>query len=113
MHRHRILIDLDGVLNTYKGDFIVDKIEPIKNDAKEFIIKLARDYDLYLFTSRNLLLASKWLIENDLDKYFIDVTNIKMTATIYLDDRGVCFNGDFENTLKQIKEFKTHWEKEL
>lgn len=110
MHRHRILIDLDGVLNTYKGHYQKDKIDNIQNGAKDFIINLAKDYDLYLFTTRNLLLASKWLIKNNLDEYFIDVTNVKITATIHLDDRSICFNGDYDDTLNKIKNFKTFWE---
>ncbi len=111
MHRHRILIDLDGVLNTYSGNYQKNKIEEVKKGAKEFLKNLAKDYDLYLFTTRNLLLASKWLIKNGLDKYFIDVTNVKITATIHLDDRAICFNGDFEEAFNKIKNFKTFWEK--
>lgn len=110
MHRHRILMDLDGVLNTYTGNYKKDKIDNIKNGAMEFVKKLAQDYDLYLFTTRNLLQASKWLIENKLDEYFVDVTNVKITASIHLDDRAICFNGDFDDTFKKIKTFKTFWE---
>ena len=35
-----ILIDLDGVLNTYTGDFDENIIPPIKEGAYEFIKKL-------------------------------------------------------------------------
>ena len=110
MHRHRILIDLDGVLNTYSGNYKYDKFDEIKEGAREFIIELSKDYDLYLFTTRNLLLTSKWLISNKLDEYFVDVTNVKIIASIHLDDRAICFNGDFKQTLKQIQNFKTYWE---
>ena len=77
--KQRILIDLDGVLNQYgKEKFDENFIPDIKQGAKDFVQNLAETYELYLFTTRNALLASKWLIDNDLDKYFKDVTNIKI-----------------------------------
>ena len=56
------------------------------------------------FTTRNLLLASKWLIKYDLDKYFKDVTNIKIPSHLYIDDRAICFKGSYTKTLDKIKE---------
>ena len=71
MYKKKILIDLDGVLNEYgKDKFDENHIPDIKYGANNFIKKLANIAELYLFTSRNLLLASKWLIKNNLDKYF-------------------------------------------
>lgn len=42
-----------------------------------------------LFTTRNNLEATKWLIENKIDKYFKNVTNVKIPAYLYLDDRAI------------------------
>lgn len=47
--------------------------------------------------------------ENNLDKYFKDVTNIKIPAFLHIDDRAVCFGGDYTQTLSDIKMFKTYW----
>lgn len=110
MCKRKILIDLDGVLNQYGNDnFDENYIPDLKLGAKEFIKSLSIDFELYLFTSRNLLLASKWLINNDLDKYFNDVTNIKIPSFLYIDDRAICFNGNFNQTLEEIDRFKTYW----
>jgi len=46
-----IAIDLDGVLDNYTK--YTDDIPPIKEGAEEFIIKLSKDYDLILFTTRS------------------------------------------------------------
>jgi len=110
MYKPTILVDLDGVLNEYgKEKFDENYIPPIKKGAKEFLERLSQYAELKLFTTRNSLLASKWLIENDIDKYFTDVTNVKSTAYLHIDDRAICFNGDFEKTLKDIDDFKVYW----
>lgn len=111
MFTKRILIDLDGVLNEYgKEKFDENSIPKIKDGAYEFIEKLSKSAELYLFTTRNLMLSTKWLIKNDLDKYFKDVTNVKIPSYLYIDDRTICFKGDYQNTFKEIINFKVYWE---
>ena len=110
MYKKKILVDLDGVLNQYRqAKFDENFIPDLKDGARDFIKRLANDNELYLFTSRNLLLASKWLIKNDLDKYFRDVTNNKIPSFLYIDDRTICFKGDYNQTLKDILDFKPYW----
>lgn len=111
MSKKKILIDLDGVLNNYGKDiFDENSIPEIRVGAKTFLENLIGKYELHLFTSRNLILATKWLISNNLDKYFKDVTNIKIPSYLYIDDRTVCFKGDYEQTLEDIENFKVHWQ---
>ena len=108
--KKKILIDLDGVLNEYgKEPYDENYIPKIKKGAKEFIKELSEFGELYLFTSRDLMLSAKWLIENDIDRYFEDVTNTKLPSFLYIDDRCVCFRGKYNQTLKEIKEFKVYW----
>ena len=71
-----ILIDLDGVLNTYTGNFDKDFIPPIKEGAFDFLKNLSEEYQIKLFTTRNKILASKWVIDNNLADYIVDITNI-------------------------------------
>ena len=60
--KKKILIDLDAVLNEYGREPYDEKFIPqIKDGAVDFIKELSNIGELYLFTSRNLLLASKWL----------------------------------------------------
>ena len=110
MHKRTIMIDLDGVLNNYTK-YDENSIPEIKEGAKEFIKKLysTDKYELILFTTRSPKMAKNWLVENEIDKYFKDVPNVKLPAYLYLDDRGVQFNGDYENALQQIEKFNTYW----
>ena len=101
-----ILIDLDGVLNTYKGDYKKDFIHPPKTETKEFLKNLSKNFEIKIFTTRNLLLTSKWLIKHNLDKYIKDVTNIKEKGSfLFIDDRCICFNGDYKNLKNKIENF--------
>ena len=110
MFRKTILIDLDGVLNNYNREQYDENFIPeIKQGAYEFIQDLSKFADLYLFTTRNLMLASRWLIENNLDKYFKDVTNVKIPCYLFIDDRTICFKGNYKNTLDEIFNFKAYW----
>ena len=63
-----ILIDLDGVLNNYTGNFNKDFIPDIKEGAKEFLKIISKEYTIKLFTSRNKEIANKWLENNKLKK---------------------------------------------
>ena len=110
-YKPTILIDLDGVLNEYKGNYDENFIPEIREGAQEFVKELAQNYILYLFTTRNENQAKKWLKNNDLEEYFEDITNTKIPAYIILDDRGVRFDGNFQNALNSINNFRV-WYKQ-
>ena len=38
------------------------------------------------------------------------VTDKKPPAFAYIDDRAICFQGDYGKTLDQLEAFKAHWE---
>ena len=102
-----IMIDLDGVLDNYT--VYTDEIPSIKEGAKEFVIELSKDFNLVLFTTRDKKQAVEWLQINEIDKYFSDVTKVKNPAYIYIDDRALKFNGNYDETLKEIEKFDVYW----
>ena len=106
MLKKTLLIDLDGVLNEYKGDFNKDFIPPILNGAKEFLQEISKAYEVKIFTTRNKLQVAKWLIENELDSFINDITDKKEIAWIYIDDRCIQFSGDFKQLLSDLQIFK-------
>ena len=101
-----ILIDLDGVLNTYTGNFDENYIPPIKEGALDFIKKLSKEFKIKIFTTRNSLLASEWVIQNGLKEFVDDVTNVKEPSFLLVDDRCITFNGNYKELTKKIKDFK-------
>lgn len=105
-NKKTILIDLDGVLNEYKGIFDKDFISPIKSGAKEFLEELSKEYEIKIFTTRNKILTTKWLIENKIDNLVSDVTNIKDICWLFIDDRCIKFDGNYKETINNIHNFK-------
>ena len=101
-----ILVDLDGVLNEYNGNFDENIIPEIKDGANEFIQNLHQNFTIKIFTTRNKILTTKWLIKNILDKYISDITDVKEPAYLHIDDRCICFDGNYNNTINQIQKFK-------
>jgi hypothetical protein len=106
MYKKTILIDLDGVLNTYTGDFDKKYIPPIKDGAYNFLEKLAAKFDIKIFTTRNKLLTIKWVFENGIDKFVGEVTNIKEPAWMIIDDRCINFQGSYDKIFDEIENFK-------
>ena len=108
--KKKILLDLDGVLNTYTGNYNADYIPPIKDGDVEFLKRLSHNFEIKIFTVRDIELAEKWVKENNIQLYISGVTNTKEPAWLIADDRCVCFNGCYDKLLADIADFKV-WHK--
>lgn len=106
MGKKTLLIDLDGVLNTYTGGFQPDCIPPIREGAKEFLTAIEPYFELKLFTTRVPQFAQKWLSDNGIAHLFTEVTDMKKPAWLIIDDRCLTFNGDYNDLTIQITRFK-------
>ena len=107
-----LMIDLDGVLNTYRGDYKENEISPVREGAKEFLEELSKDFIIEIFTVRDRKLTISWLEENNLIEYIKEVTNVKKShAFAFIDDRAICFEGEFKTILSKLKTFKPFWQK--
>lgn len=105
-----LLIDLDGVLNNYKGKYNEFEIPEPKAGVEEFLANLVKTYKIEIFTVRNKELTQKWLNKYNLNRYINKITNLKSSyASIIIDDRALQFNGDYKETLEKIKNFKPYW----
>jgi phosphoglycolate phosphatase-like HAD superfamily hydrolase len=105
-----VCVDLNGVLDTYTGwQGEVTWHEP-RAGAAEFLQSIReRGYTVVVLTVRYPGDARAWLEEHGLLAYVDEVTNQKPAAFAYIDDRAVCFRGEFDETLRELDAFRPHW----
>ncbi len=110
MRKKIISIDLDGVLNNYNGSYNPDVIPPIKDGALNFLQNLSQDFKIEIFTVRDKDLTRNWLEQNNLLHFVENISNQKNKfASIFLDDRALNFDGNFEKAFNNIKNFNPYW----
>jgi hypothetical protein len=106
-----VCVDLDGVLNLFDTWRSPEYFHPLRPGAREFLLRLKQDgYRVVVLTVRWFEWVEKWLDENGMREYVDEVTDRKPPAQVYLDDRAVCFQGDFDEAYRQIVTFKPFWE---
>ena len=109
-----IQIDLDGVLNNYDGNYNNGIIAEPRAGVREFLEKLSSEFDIEILTVQNKINTVLWLQKHELLNFISDVTNVKnQFATLFIDDRALNFNGDFEKIFEEIKDFKPYWNKSI
>lgn len=109
MIKKTICVDFDGVLNEYDGYEEGDLGEPLTG-SKEFIKELRKKYKVVILTSRQKEQVIDWLNNNGFPS--MKVTNRKVPAVAYIDDRAIQFNGNYKKVISQLKNFKPYWAKE-
>ena len=106
-----VCVDLDGVLNAFDGWKGADHFHPPREGAREFLEELNRlGYRVVVFTVRWAPHVEQWLARHGLTKLVSEVTDRKPPAHVYIDDRAICFQGDFADALEKVGRFKAHWE---
>lgn len=105
-----ICLDFDGCMNLYKGYNGPDQLYLPAPGVEKFLKELnKRTDDLVIFTARDKNKVWEWLHKYGLEVYVNNVTNTKIPAILYIDDRAIKFNGNFQETIQEVKEFKVHW----
>jgi hypothetical protein len=104
-------VDFNGVLDCYTGDRGPRHFDQPRPGAREFLHALrTRGYLIVVFTTRYADDVWRWLRQFGLDDLVAEVTDRKPPAHVFVDDRAVCFRGDFDATLREIDVFAAHWE---
>jgi hypothetical protein len=105
-----VCIDFNGVLDAYQGWRGPHHFDGPRPGAREFLESLSsRGYGVVVFTTRYAPDVWRWLDEHGLADLVMDVTDRKPAAHVFVDDRAVCFRGDFASTLREIEQFSAHW----
>jgi hypothetical protein len=120
-----IAVDFDGVINSFKNGWKgpTETDEPVLSAAESIATLFHRGYKIIIFSTRasteeGVKTIREYLLKHTEDPGMvekIEITDKKPIAHIYIDDRAIPFTGDWEETLKQIDEFKpwTETEKSL
>lgn len=108
MTKKTICVGFDGVLNEY-GYEERDLGEPLTG-SKEFIKELRKKYKVVILTIRPKEQVIDWLNNNGFPS--MKVTNRKIPAVVYIDDRAIQFNGNYKKVISRLKNFKPYWGKE-
>jgi hypothetical protein len=109
--RPMVCVDLNGVLDLYTGWKDPDHWDPPRPGADDFLRALSDGgFDVVVFTTRDRGQVRRWLREHGLLRHVSAVTRRKPPAHVFVDDRAVCFRGDFDDTLRRVEAFKAHWE---
>jgi hypothetical protein len=104
-------VDLNGVLDAYAGWKGANHFDPPRPGAREFLEALrARGFEIVIFTTRYEKDVWNWAKAHRLDDLISVVTDRKPAAHVFVDDRAICFRGDFAATLREIDGFAAHWE---
>ena len=104
-------VDLNGVLDVYTGWKNPDHWDAPRAGAREFLEQLrANGFDVVVFTTRHPAGVRGWLREHGLLDLVGAITRRKPPAHVFIDDRAICFKGDFGDAVRQAVAFKAHWE---
>lgn len=105
-----ICLDFDGIFNEYSG-YDGDNIGQPRPGIELFLKKLNTRYRVWICSVRRYSKIQVWLEQHNLLQYVEFVTSYKPKAVAYVDDRAIRFNGDFDETFKEIRKFKPYWKK--
>lgn len=113
MGKQTVCVDFNGVLDTYAGwvEGGTGTEYPPRDGAKQFLEQLHHKYKVIIHTAIDVQHVLVWLFDNGMGGLVDEVTNTKPPAIAYIDDRAICFKGDYEDTLKQLEQFQPWWRK--
>lgn len=100
-----VAIDFDGVLHQYTGWKGADALDDPMPGAQEFLVELVgRGYRVVVHTTRPAKYVDPWLQQYHMDDLVDLVTDKKVPAIAYVDDRAVRFWGEWAEVLTLIEQ---------
>ena len=104
-----ICLDYNGVLDMYEG-YAGGKEYPPRPGIVEFLSTLRNmGYTIVIFTAVEPVKVYYWLEKYNLMQFISKVTNTKVPAVLYVDDRAITFDGNFDHAIEAISKFHPHW----
>lgn len=108
-YKPTVCVDLNGVLDLYTGWQGEGHWDDPRPGAAEFLAQLERaGYRIVIHSTKNPPGVKMWLQKHGLFRYVSDITDRKVPAVAYIDDRAIRFDGVFEHALKALTQ-QPHW----
>lgn len=109
--RRTVCLDFDGVIHSYRSGWCGAEIipDPPIHGTREAISRLRQSFRVVIHSSRCHTPEGRSAIAHWLAKHNIEVDEVcehKPPALVYVDDRAVCFRGDWDKVLFDIHEFR-------
>jgi len=98
-----IAIDLDGTLTDRSENLTC--VGPLKSGAVNAVkYFVSRGFVVFIYTARGDLRPVYEFIRKSPLSNLVEITNAKPPCVMYIDDRGYRFQGDWFQTMKDVKE---------
>jgi len=111
-YNHTVAIDFDGVIHQYtgwKGGNLEDLESPVPG-VENFLKQLKeKGKMIIIYTARPPDPLPEYLEQNNLYQYIDGITNLKVPASVYIDDQTVTFDGDHSTLLNRVLNHKPWW----
>ena len=112
---NNIAVDFDGVIHNFDKGWYDGTCygEPI-DGSLEFLKKLFEKWNIIIFTAKarpdrplengktGIELVEEWLEKHDVLQYVDDITWEKPRAEYYIDDKGIKFDNNWDEILKEV-----------
>lgn len=114
----RVLVDFDGVINSYRSGWKGDEVipDPPVTGMREAIKSLREQgFEVVVCSSRAMTKPGHDAIHCYLKKNGIEVDGItseKTPSVAIVDDRAICFDGDAEGLVDKVKNLKPWYAQE-
>lgn len=109
--RRTVCLDFDGVLHSYRSGWCGIEVipDPPIHGTKEAVARLRKSYRIAVYSSRCCKPEGRDAIAAWLAKHGIEVDEIcehKPPALVYIDDRAICFRGDWDQVIVDVSRFR-------
>jgi hypothetical protein len=116
-HKYSVAVDFDGVIHQYTTPWIAPDVipDPPVLGAIEWLNEIRNDFTVIIHTTRAqhpeaIEAMGNWLHSHGLEPPTPIITNKKLPALIYIDDRGWRFEGTFP-TRQEIHQSRPWYKK--